>query len=101
MRHLKGSTLLSSGYAERALPELREAARLLPRGYLPHLDLGRCARASGLAVEAREHLERARELLLEGAATASAVSGTPGEQDLAELLRERELARVARELAGL
>jgi len=62
-RHLKGRILLDNRESVLALPELLHATELLPDGYLPFLDLGRCYAELGKYDEAREAYGHSRELI--------------------------------------
>lgn len=63
-RHLKGRILLDNKEPVLALAELVHATELLPNGYLPWLDLGRCYTELGKYDEAREALGRSRDIIL-------------------------------------
>lgn len=62
-RHLKGRILVDGNEFTLALPELLEAVELIPNGFGPAIDLGRCLAGLGNAEQARESFNRALEII--------------------------------------
>jgi tetratricopeptide (TPR) repeat protein len=99
-RHLKGRLLLDFKEPVLALPELVHATELLPNGYLPFLDLGRCYTELGKYDEARQAFGRARELVAAQVGPTGA-DASPESLQAFQAYKQQTLSEIESRLARL